>query len=695
MKKKNKLIIGIILSLFIVISILIYFMYKNYDRNTFNIEENKWIEKNKNSLIDLYILNDIPILNYNGEGLVFNFITDFEKVSELKFNKLSYKIDEKLDDNNASVSFKLVDKASKNDVLILRDNYVLITNKKNTYSKISEINDLKIGILSDDETVIKNYFNDTNYKNKNIEFVKYENYESLINSLSLDSTSPNYKGLNGIITLKTLYTNNLIENDNENIAYQFTNLTKDYVLSVKDNEILSSILNKYYNTWNNENFENKYNKFLLEQYYYKKNIDDISQKKLQSKKYIYGFIENGIYDTIKKSKLSGINNLVLKKFSKFTSTSIEYRKYNSIDKLINDFNNNKIDLFFANNGDEEYKIKYHKTNSVIDSQFVVLTDINNNITINSLMSLKDEKVVTIKSSLMEKYLIENNIKVKSYINMKDLISNIDKKDIVLVDMQNYEYFKNSTFANSKINYIIDLTDDYSYIIKDNSSNKVFAQLFDFYVSYMSVESIISNGYNQIVEEQKSYYLILILIIIVLVISLISILYSKIKRFIYTYRKNKKINLSKEEKLKYIDQLTSLKNRLYLNDKIETWDDSDIYPQAIIIIDLNNIAYINDNYGHEEGDKVITEAANILILTQLPNSEIIRTDGNEFLIYLVGYDEKHIISYLRKLNREFKNLSHGFGAASGYSIIKNAIKNIDDAVNEATLDMRNNKEDIGY
>ena len=80
---------------------------------------------------------------------------------------------------------------------------------------------------------------------------------------------------------------------------------------------------------------------------------------------------------------------------------------------------------------------------------------------------------------------------------------------------------------------------------------------------------------------------------------------------------------------------------------------------------------------------------------MQNSEIIRTDGNEFLIYLVGYEEKQIISYLRKLNKELKGLSHGFGAASGYSIITDAIKTVDDAVNEATLDMKNNKEDIDY
>lgn len=139
-------------------------------------------------------------------------------------------------------------------------------------------------------------------------------------------------------------------------------------------------------------------------------------------------------------------------------------------------------------------------------------------------------------------------------------------------------------------------------------------------------------------------------------------------------------------------LTSLKNRNYLNYNMKAWNESNKYPQAIIIIDLNNIKYVNDNYGHEQGDKLIVGAASILVNTQLENSEIIRSDGNEFLIYLVGYSEQQISTYTKKLAKEFKNLHYGFGAAIGYSMIMDEIKTIDDAINEATLEMRKDKEE---
>jgi len=279
--------------------------------------------------------------------------------------------------------------------------------------------------------------------------------------------------------------------------------------------------------------------------------------------------------------------------------------------------------------------------------------------------------------------------------MSDLVKDYDSSDITIVDLENYNYYKTSAFKDSKINYLIGTSDKYDYIINNTDENKVFQELFNFYISYNSINELISNNYESIAYENTHIVLILVLIIIVLCIYLAIDFYTHIKVMIKTVKKNKKIHLSKEEKIKYIDQLTSLKNRAYLNSRIESWDESEVYPQSIIIIDLNNISYINDNYGREEGDKVITEAANILIMHQLGNSEIIRTDGNEFLIYLVGYTEKQIISYLRKLNKELKGISHGFGAATGYSIITDAIKTVDDAVNEATIDMKNNKEDIDY
>ena len=156
------------------------------------------------------------------------------------------------------------------------------------------------------------------------------------------------------------------------------------------------------------------------------------------------------------------------------------------------------------------------------------------------------------------------------------------------------------------------------------------------------------------------------------------------------RKNVKL-LHKEDRLKYHDMLTSLKNRNYLRAHVDEWDEAKITPRTVIIADLNKLKYVNDNYGSAEGNILIKKAAAILINTQLEKSEIIRTDGNEFLIYLIGYNEKQVNTYINKLSREFEKLPHGFGAAIGYSMILDEIKTIDDAINEASSAMREDKE----
>ena len=54
-----------------------------------------------------------------------------------------------------------------------------------------------------------------------------------------------------------------------------------------------------------------------------------------------------------------------------------------------------------------------------------------------------------------------------------------------------------------------------------------------------------------------------------------------------------------------------------------------------------------------------------------------------------FESKELIVYDTK---EFKELPYGFGAATGYSMITDGMKTIDDAINEATLEMRTDKED---
>ncbi len=209
-------------------------------------------------------------------------------------------------------------------------------------------------------------------------------------------------------------------------------------------------------------------------------------------------------------------------------------------------------------------------------------------------------------------------------------------------------------------------------------------MFSYYVSTVSYNTI-RYDYNIKSNVHDFNLLLIFLISVVLVLGIFALI------IIIKKKKNNEKVLKNNEKLKYVDAITSLKNRLYLNCKIKEWDDNVIYPQAFVVIDLNNLKDINDSHGHEEGDIIIKKAASILIVNQEPNTDVIRTDGNEFLIYMVGYSEKDVVNYTRRIYKELKELPYGFGASVGYSMIMDDVKTVDDAINEAILDMKNNKK----
>ena len=685
MKKRNKkrfTIIIIVLLLILVVGLL-YFVINFRNKNALSLEENKWIESNKYNVIDVAVINDLPILSYNGSGMVYDYINYITEKHSLKFNVIPYKLDNDVEYN---YSLEITSSASDNDIVLLKDSLVLIMSSNYQYTDVNNITNLKIGVSTLDKDLIKSYLN-------NVELVEYETY-SLLGQAILNGTEEIPAAVDGIIIPKLLFTKQIIEN-NYKISYYFNDLNKYYIIKTDGNTNLNSIMKKSFNTWRELNYFDSYNNNLLNNYYLFKGMSDTEQKRLQSKNYEYGFIDYGIYNNLSGNKISGFNELILKDFNKFSGLSIKYTKYNSISKLLKDFNSNNIDFVMNICNNNLYNSDIYETSGTFNKELAIVSGIANTDIIDNIYSLKDKEVATIKDSYLEKYLIDVGAKVKLYNNIDDLTSDFSNSDIAIIDLEIYNYYKTSAFKDAKINYILPVSEKYNYIINNTADNTGFKDIFDFYLNYNSMNELVSKNYETIAYQNVNIVYILVLIIIVLCIYLIVDFSNHVKYLLKRIRKNKKINLSKEDKIKYIDQLTSLKNRAYLNSKIEMWDSSEIYPQAVIIIDLNNISYINDNYGREEGDKVITEAANILIQNQLQNSEIIRTDGNEFLVYLVGYNEKQIISYLRKLNKELNGLSHGFGAASGYSIIMDAIKTFDDAVNEATLDMKNNKEDIDY
>ncbi len=676
MKKK---VLGVILILILLLGLgggAYYYFVKKENETSFTKTEKEWIQNNKLKLIDISIENDVPVLNNVGDGVVFDFLKDFETTTGLEFNRISYSYSEQV---SADYKFKLSKKVNNNQIQIYEDNYILLTTENKKIKDLSGVTGLKIGVLKDDLSDIRSYL-----AGLNNDVVGYEKLTDLSDALGLGEKDPEVDG----ILLPKLLAFKYSLNDKVHIAYLANDLTTNYVIELSNNANLNTIIKKYYTKWKNENFVEEFNKYFTKCYFEFSETDQNSMAAFKGKRYTYGYVENAPYNVTISNELYGTSKEVLDTFASVADIEINYKKYSNIDALLKAFNSGSVDLFLNNTEKTGYDLNGYVSSPAFKNEIVVISNTNVESNITSLKSLKDKKVATLKDSNLSKSLISVGAGVTEYKTVEELVNS--KQNIIILDFATYDYYKKDNFENYKVEFVEQVDEGYGYTMKSVTANSIFNEYFDFYLKVMNQNKEIGIGNNKLLTKINTKALIKKACLI----FGLALVY--IATIIFTSQMNKtkqpSISFKKSEKIKYMDMLTSLKNRNYLNDNMDKWEESQVYPQAIVIVDLNNIAYINDNYGHNAGDEEIKEAANVLIKNQVINSDIVRTNGNEFLIYLVGYKDRQIELYIKKLNKELKELKHGFGAAIGYSMITDDIKTIDDAINEATIEMRKVKEE---
>ncbi len=676
MKKKFLIILPIIIA--IVAFIFVYRYYNHEDKTTsLTVSEKKWVKENSLESIDIEVINDYPIYGMDGSGVFYDFISDFNKNIGLEFNKIPYLKDSSATTNG--IKFQILDndtKLTNKDLLLFEDYYIAIG--KN-YERINHVRDLKnitFGVFDNDSETIKYYLKSAT----NISYKAYNSIDELYSALDKDE-------VNMIIVPNVMYMDKNIASDKYSINYYFTEITKKIVLTLSDNNELNNIIEKYYNKWMQNDFIKSYDKEYFDYYLEQNKLSSKEKASLVSKVYTYGYVDNKPYEMKKGAKVVGIAGEYLNRVSRLADIEFKYQKYANKQELEKAINDKKVDIYFdyygINNDD------YMATISTFVEDYVILGRNKDSHIINSFESIKNQNVSMLKDNALYNYVNSTGqANIKTYDNINQLVKK-SKSNLIIIDRNVYDQYQKTKFKNYNVLYIDTMMNDYKFMVK--KSNKAFYNLVNYIINTNSYYNYKNNGLYSMRESflqthsLREIYVFILLLIFVPIILLI-LIYFGIKR----KKEHKKVIIT--EKHKYIDMLTSLKNRNYLNAKMPEWEASKVFPQAIVIIDLNNVKYVNDNYGHEEGDQLIIEAAGTLVNTQLENSEIIRTDGNEFLIYLVGYSERQVSAYTKKLFKELKKLPHEFGAGVGFSMITDEIKTLDDAINEATLEMVSSKED---
>ncbi len=74
--------------------------------------------------------------------------------------------------------------------------------------------------------------------------------------------------------------------------------------------------------------------------------------------------------------------------------------------------------------------------------------------------------------------------------------------------------------------------------------------------------------------------------------------------------------------------------------------------TLIMIDLDDFKLINDNHGHQEGDYVLRDFANILISSIPKVDTAYRYAGDEFIILLTSIDSPRTNKLIATINKKY-------------------------------------------
>lgn len=150
----------------------------------------------------------------------------------------------------------------------------------------------------------------------------------------------------------------------------------------------------------------------------------------------------------------------------------------------------------------------------------------------------------------------------------------------------------------------------------------------------------------------------------------------------------------EERLFYElthDVLTNTHNRTYFQTQMIHFNDVENISMGFVVCDLDELKVINDKFGHQKGDQLIIEAANVLMDTKLSEEIIARIGGDEFAILLPHVKEEEVEDFisliyqnLYKYNQQKPLLN--VKMSIGYAYVDSSIGNMENLFSEADYKM---------
>lgn len=143
-----------------------------------------------------------------------------------------------------------------------------------------------------------------------------------------------------------------------------------------------------------------------------------------------------------------------------------------------------------------------------------------------------------------------------------------------------------------------------------------------------------------------------------IVNLVYVVASQLSQLgLKNYLQNEEIRRREElqEQLTYInrhDALTGLHNRMVYEEKVKELAGSNISPISVVVADANYLKLSNDIFGHEEGDKLLKQIADVLLQEADPWAYVCRCGGDEFYVLMPNIGKEEAEDYIRRVRERY-------------------------------------------
>jgi diguanylate cyclase (GGDEF)-like protein len=140
---------------------------------------------------------------------------------------------------------------------------------------------------------------------------------------------------------------------------------------------------------------------------------------------------------------------------------------------------------------------------------------------------------------------------------------------------------------------------------------------------------------------------------------------RIKRLQEALEERERELLEVNERLRHMSQtdaLTGLDNRRHLNDRIDEMFAHAVRlgePFSLVMCDLDKFKSVNDTYGHQAGDEVLKQLADILRREAREIDRVGRYGGEEFMLLLPGASLDDAVTFAERVRKRIEGHTFTF------------------------------------